>query len=153
VVPPVATTPPVATAPPLATPTKKAVATTSPTPATTPEATPAAPVDTPAETVTAAPAKPALRVQAPSSGRVGEALTFTATLPDAGWTVKVYFRPSSGGPFDNKAMTAANGSYTASVKVTEAMAGGVSWFVSATKGSNTLKEGSPTSARTITIAP
>jgi hypothetical protein len=108
-----------------------------------------APVAAPAE----APAKAALRVQAPSSGRVGESLAFTATLPDPGWTVKVYYRPASGGAFDNKAMNAVNGTYTASVKVTDAMVGGVSWFVSATKGATTLKEGSQTSARAITIAP
>jgi serine/threonine-protein kinase len=153
-----AAAPPTPTTPtaPAATATMKPVA-SAPVGATAPvgasvavvDAVVVAPVAAPAE----APAKAALRVQAPSSGRVGESLAFTATLPDPGWTVKVYYRPASGGAFDNKAMNAVNGTYTASVKVTDAMVGGVSWFVSATKGATTLKEGSQTSARSITIAP
>jgi serine/threonine protein kinase len=118
----------------------------------TPETAPEAPV---APTVTEPPPtkKTGLDHASPGPAKVGDAIPFSVTLPDAGWTVKLYYRPASGGAFDANPMKGAGGTYTTSVKATDAMAGGVAYFISATKGDVTLKEGSATSPRKVAVTP
>ncbi len=101
-----------------------------------------------------APARPQGLVHTPPGpAKVGESIPFAVSLPDAGWTVKLYFRPASGGAFDNKPMKGERGTYATAVKATDAMAGGVAYFVTATKGSEVLKEGSGTSPKRVEITP
>ncbi|MES2641000.1 MAG: serine/threonine-protein kinase [Myxococcota bacterium] len=119
---------------------------------TTPEPPPEAPV-TPTATEPTPTKKTGLDHTSPGPAKVGDAIPFSVTLPDAGWAVKLYYRPASGGAFDANPMKGAGGTYTTSVKATEAMAGGVAYFISATKGDVTLKEGSATSPRKVAVAP
>ncbi|MDP2315343.1 MAG: protein kinase [Pseudomonadota bacterium] len=135
----------------------KKVAAAPVAPTTSPIAAPTAPVVTPEATAPVAadpaPKKGGLVHDTPGAARVGESITFRATLPDAGWNVKLYYKPAAGGPFDNKPMAGADGAYTATVKVTDAMAGGVVYFISADKGETKLKAGSATGPKTVAIAP
>ena len=80
-------------------------------------------------------------------------MTFSAGLPGTGWTVKLYYRPASGGAFQEKTMVGSGSSYTASLKTSDTMGGGVAYFISATKGDTTLRAGSPTSPKKVTFNP
>lgn len=92
-----------------------------------------------------------IRHSAPSSVAAGESLAFTATLPSPGWVVKLYYRPASGGPFSEKTMVGAGTAYTTTVKTTAEMGGAVAYFISASKGSETLKVGSAMGPKRVTV--
>jgi serine/threonine-protein kinase len=95
---------------------------------------------------------PTLTHSPPTPVAAGGTLSFAAKLPGSGWTVKLYYRPASGGAFQDKAMN-GSGTYTAAVKVNEDLASGVLYFISATKGDTTLKEGSATAPLRVAAAP
>ncbi|MDP2305496.1 MAG: protein kinase [Pseudomonadota bacterium] len=108
---------------------------------------------TPTVTEPAPTRKPSLSHATPGGAKVGDVIPFAVTLPDAGWTVKLYYRPAAGGAFDEKPMKGTGGTYATSVKATDAMAGGVAYFISAAKGDATLKEGSYAAPKTVAVTP
>ncbi len=150
--------------------------TAAPTPdggASTPTATPVTapstpPVPTPVGDVAATPAEkptppearppaaPAGKLTTSSSGAatVGGTATITASIGGK-YTLKLYYRGVGGGAFHDKAMNAAGpGSYTASVKVDDTMAGGIEYFVAATDvGGTTVRDGSAAKPMKIAVGP
>ncbi len=115
----------------------------APTPVTpTPVAPPPAPIDT----------VPTLRHTPPTSVPTGGALTLTAT-GSPGWTVKVYYRPASGGAFHDKLMNASGGTYTTTLRATDDLAGGIEYFLQAATPDTTLKDGSASSPHRVAVGP
>ncbi len=88
----------------------------------------------------------------PAAVRLGEPLRFVATI-QGGWTVKVYFRGATDIAFDNRTLVPAGTGHTFSLKTTEAMAGGVSYFLEATKDGRKERSGSPTNPHKVAILP
>ena len=80
-------------------------------------------------------------------------MPFAAGLSGSGWSVKLYYRPATGGAFQDKTMLAGGGGYVTTLKITDELAGGVAYFISATKAGTTLKEGSATSPRKVAVTP
>jgi serine/threonine protein kinase len=132
-----------------ATPSPKAV---PPGPATPVAVEPAAPTPSPeppvvvtAEVKATAPAAAKLTTTGPATASPGGTVTVSASIAGR-YTLKLYYRGSSGA-FQNKHMTAAGGNgYSASFKIDETMADGAYYFVAATDSDGkTVRDGSPTS--------
>ncbi|MSP54901.1 MAG: serine/threonine protein kinase [Myxococcales bacterium] len=86
----------------------------------------------------------------PATIAAGAAVTLTAT-GSANWTVKVYYRGASGGGYSNKLMNASGTSYSTTLKASEALAGGVEYFLQATTPDGTVKDGSASSPHRISV--
>jgi hypothetical protein len=135
---------------------------TAPAPVTAPAApvaAPAAPIVAPAAPVEPAPAaavapaadKPlGLTHTPPPPVHPGETVTFRASIPGT-WSVKLYYRPATGGAYQSKTMAGDGGTYTTTVKVGDDLTSGIEYFISATGDKGTVKEGSPTGPRRVQV--
>ena len=146
-------TPDGATSTPTATPGTAPPPPSAPTPVGDVAATPG---EKPTPPEARPPAAPAGKLTTSSSGAatVGGTATITASIGGK-YTLKLYYRGVGGGAFHDKAMNAAGpGSYTASVKVDDSMAGGIEYFVAATDVSGTtVRDGSAAKPMKIAVAP
>jgi serine/threonine protein kinase len=144
-----APTPRASASPPAGTRAAQPGPTTPTEPATAAATAAPPPVDLPPA---AAPAQ-AITHTPPGPARVGDSVPFAAGLSGSGWSVKLYYRPATGGAFQDKTMLAGGGGYVTTLKITDELAGGVAYFISATKAGTTLKEGSATSPRKVAVTP
>ena len=82
----------------------------------------------------------ALTHSPPGAAAVGDTVSFRASIA-GDYTMKLYYRGVGTTAFQEKMMPGSGGSYAATVKVTDAMASGIEYFISAS-GIDTVKEGS-----------
>jgi serine/threonine-protein kinase len=104
----------------------------------------------PPETVPARAA--AISHQPPAGAVMGQSVVFSAEI-QGDWKVVLYYRPASGGAFRERAMTGSGGNWSASVRVEEAFAGGIQYFIKATaSGGRTAFVGGPTRPMSLTVS-
>jgi len=97
-----------------------------------------------------APAEPPLTHAAPTSVARGAALTLTAT-GNPSWTMKIYYRASTGIEYRNKAMTANGDTFTGTIRATDDLADGFEYFLQATTPNGLKKNGSATQPHRVTV--
>ncbi len=102
-----------------------------------------------------APVKPLrtkLKASAPQTTKLGNRVIIEAKI-DGDYTVKLYYRGRSGDSFMEKPMT-GTGTYSASIQVSEALAGGIDYFVAATDSAGaTQRDGTARDPKRIAITP
>jgi serine/threonine protein kinase len=102
-------------------------------PATTPAVDPAATTAATNPEATSA-TKGTLEHIPPGPARVGDTLTFRASIGE-GWQVKLYYRAKGATTFQDKLLVPRTDGYAASLHVDDAMVAGVEYFLEATRGS------------------
>jgi serine/threonine-protein kinase len=95
---------------------------------------------------------PSLTITPPGDAHVGDTVTFRAAIA-GGWSVKLYYRPASGGAFQEKVMQGSGGTFTTSLKAADTMLGGIDYFVKATRDDANIREGSPTAPKRVMVLP
>lgn len=124
-------------------------------PVATPVAAPVAPavVEAPVAAPVVAPAPGRLSHVAPGSASVGDTLSFRASI-GGDWSVKLYYRGAGELPWQEKAMVGDGGTFVASLKVGDAMASGVEYFLAATdSGGATVRDGSAMRPHKVRVGP
>jgi serine/threonine protein kinase len=113
----------------------------------------APPVTEPPPDVHVAPHATHLTVSAASAAHVGDGVAVSASMAP-GYALTLYYRAAGAGPFHEKSMAGADGTYATTLKVDESMAAGVEYFVAATDDrGNTTREGSALKPLRIDVVP
>jgi serine/threonine-protein kinase len=97
-----------------------------------------------------APAEPPLTHAAPTTVARGAALTLTAT-GNPSWTMKIYYRASTGIEYRSKAMTSNGDTFTGTLRATDDLADGFEYFLQATAPNGLKKNGSATQPHRVTV--
>ncbi len=118
-------------------------------PSTPPVATTPVPA-TPVSTTPAAEVVTTLTHLAPTTVAAGGSVTLSA-IGGADWTLKVYYRPATGGAFRDKRMSGNAGHFTATLKADGDLAGGFDYFLQATTPGGVVKDGSAASPHRVSV--